>query len=74
MASMTKVKSCFVANGNEQNQELYPDRVSPTMVIHSILACLAVASNKKECVMSKVQGGCKRGVYSDGNFWTATLY
>ncbi len=49
-----KVKSRFVANRNEQDQELYPDRASPTAAIHSILACLAVVANKKNCVMSKV--------------------
>jgi hypothetical protein len=43
-----KVKSRFVTNGNEQDQELYPDKASPTVTIHSILACLAVASNKKK--------------------------
>jgi hypothetical protein len=49
-----KVKSHFVVNGNEQDQELYPDRASPTVAIHSILACLAVGAKKKNYKMSKV--------------------
>ncbi len=49
-----KVKSHFMAKGNEQDQELYPDRASPTVAIHSILTCLAVAAHKDDCKMSKV--------------------
>ncbi len=48
-----KVKSHLVANGNEQDQELYPDRASPTVAIHSILTCLAVAAHKDDCKVSK---------------------
>jgi hypothetical protein len=38
-----KMKSRFVANGNEQDQEVYPDRSSPTIAVHSIMTALAVA-------------------------------
>ncbi len=38
-----KMKSRFVANGNEQDQDVYPDRSSPTVAVHSIIAALTVA-------------------------------
>jgi hypothetical protein len=36
-------KLCMVANGNEQDPDLYPDCSSPTVAVHSILTCLSVA-------------------------------
>jgi len=39
-----KMKSRFVANGNEQDQEVYPDHSSPTITVHSIMTALAVAA------------------------------
>ncbi len=35
-----KVRSRMVSNGNEQDPELYPDKSSPTVTIHSILSVL----------------------------------
>jgi len=39
-----KMKLRLVANGNEQDQEVYPDCSSPTIVVHSIMTALAVAA------------------------------
>jgi len=39
-----KMKSRFLANGNEQDEEVYPDRSSPTVAVHSIMTALAVAA------------------------------
>jgi Tfp pilus assembly protein PilE len=34
----------MVANGNEQDPEIYLDRSSPTVAIHSILTCLCISA------------------------------
>jgi hypothetical protein len=34
----------FIANGNEQDQDIYPDRSSPTVAVHSIMTALMVAA------------------------------
>lgn len=39
-----KCKSRIVLHGNEQDPNLYPDKSSPTVAVHSILACLAAAA------------------------------
>jgi hypothetical protein len=39
-----KMKSRLVANGNEQDPEIYYDRSSPTVAIHSIFTSLLVAA------------------------------
>ncbi len=38
------MKSRFVANGNEQDQYVYPDCSLPTVAVYSILTALAVAT------------------------------
>ncbi len=49
-----KVKSRMVANGNEQDPELYPDKSSPTVAVQSILTCLATAAYDNSYKMAKV--------------------
>jgi hypothetical protein len=49
-----KMKSRLVANGNEQDPEVYPDRSSPTVTIQSILTSLVVAGSNPELKMAKV--------------------
>jgi hypothetical protein len=49
-----KVKSRMVANGNEQDPKLYPDKSSPTVAVHSILTCLAMAAYDNSYKMAKV--------------------
>ncbi len=49
-----KFKSRMVMNGDEQDAELFPDRSSPTMAIHSIMTCLAVAAYNKHYKMGKI--------------------
>ena len=39
-----KCKSRMVANGSEQDKELYPDRSSPTADVYSLIICIALAS------------------------------
>ena len=47
--SHDKFKSRLVSHGNEQDAQLYPDRYSPTIGIHTIMTGLAlVASNSKK--------------------------
>ena len=41
-----KCKGHVVLHGNEQDPEMYPDRSSPTVAIHSIFACLTVAAHR----------------------------
>ena len=53
-----KCKGRVVLHGNEQDPEMYPDRSSPTVAVHSIFACLAVAAynNIKEVAKIDVKG------------------
>ena len=53
-----KTKSRIVLNGNEQEAELFPDRSSPTVAVHSIMASLAVAAYNgvKEVAKIDVKG------------------
>jgi hypothetical protein len=37
-----KVKARLVANGVQQNHQLYPRKTSPTASIHSIFTCFAI--------------------------------
>ena len=39
-----KCKPRMVANGSEQDQELYPDRSSPTAAVQSLTICIELAS------------------------------
>jgi len=39
-----KFKSRLVFDGRDQDPELFPDRSSPTAALHSLMACVAVAS------------------------------
>ncbi len=49
-----KVRAWMVANGNEQDPSLYPDKSSPTVAIHLILSCLAVAAYNNSYKMAKI--------------------
>jgi hypothetical protein len=39
-----KTKSRVIANMNEEDQDVYPDRSSPTIAVHSIMTALAVVA------------------------------
>ena len=39
-----KFKSRLVFDGRDQDPELFPDRSSPTVALHSLMACLAIAT------------------------------
>jgi hypothetical protein len=51
-------KSCMVANGNEQDPDVYLDRSSPMVAIHSIFMCLCLAAynNTYKVVKLDVKG------------------
>jgi hypothetical protein len=49
-----KFKSRMVMNRNEQDPDMYPDRSSPTVAIHSLLTCLAVAAYNSMYIMAKI--------------------
>jgi hypothetical protein len=44
----------MVMNGNEQDPDMYPDQLSPTVAIHSLLMCLAVAAYNSTYRMVKI--------------------
>jgi hypothetical protein len=52
--SFDKVKTRMVAKGDEQDPQLYPDRSSPTVALHSIFACLAVAVYTRQYTVAKI--------------------
>ena len=48
-----KIKALSVANGKQQDRELYPDTYSPTVGLQSVLMCLTMApnENRKVCAI-----------------------
>jgi hypothetical protein len=65
--SIDKFKSRLVAHGNEQDATLYPDCLSPTAQMHSIMTCLTVAACNPQYEVVKLD--IKRGVHTDGDVW-----
>jgi hypothetical protein len=49
-----KYKSRLVSHGNEQDTSLYPDRSSPTVSVHAIMTCLAIAACNATYTMGKI--------------------
>ncbi len=49
-----KYKSRLVSHGNEQDTSLYPDRSSPTVSVHAIMTCLAIAACNPTYTMGKI--------------------
>ena len=49
-----KFISRLVFNGSEQDPELFPDRSSPTPALHSLMACLALASTNGMTKIGKI--------------------
>ncbi len=49
-----KMKSRLVANGAQQDCALYPQRSSPTVSIHAIMTCLAMAVVSGGYIMVKI--------------------
>jgi hypothetical protein len=52
--SFNKVTTSMVVNGDGQDPQLYPDRSSPTVALHSIFACLAVAAYTRQYTVVKI--------------------
>jgi len=48
-----KIKARLVANGKQQDRDLYPDTYSPTVALQSVLMCLtlAAAEGRKVCAI-----------------------
>jgi hypothetical protein len=53
-----KVKAWRVANGNEQDSSLYPNKSSPTEVALSILSCLTMVTYNNSYRMAKIDVKC----------------
>ncbi len=49
-----KMKLRFVANGNEQDHDVYPDRSSPTVAVHSIMTALTVSACNPRIKATKI--------------------
>jgi len=49
-----KYKSRLVSHGNEQDTNLYPNRSSPTVSVHAILTCLALAACNTAYTLAKI--------------------
>ncbi len=49
-----KFKSWIVMNGDEQDADLFPDRSSPTVAIHSIMTCLALVAYNGQNKLGKI--------------------
>jgi hypothetical protein len=52
-----KIKARLVANGKQQDRELYPDTYSPTVGLQSVLMCLTMAAKEKRKVCAIDIGG-----------------
>jgi hypothetical protein len=49
-----KFKSQLVSHGSEQDALLYPDRSSPTVSVHAIMTCLAIAACNRLYTLRKI--------------------
>mmetsp|Transcript_2609 Transcript_2609/g.3980 ORF Transcript_2609/g.3980 Transcript_2609/m.3980 type:complete len:661 (+) Transcript_2609:626-2608(+) len=49
-----KFKSRLVFDGSEQDPSLFPDRSSPTVALHSLMACLALAASNGMTKIGKI--------------------
>ena len=52
-----KLKARLVANGKQQDRELYPDTYSPTVALQSVLMCLSIAAAQGRRVCAIDIGG-----------------
>jgi hypothetical protein len=52
--SFDKVKESLVVDGRDQDAELFPNKLSPTVAIHSVFAVLALACQKSWHVVAKI--------------------
>jgi hypothetical protein len=49
-----KMKARIVADSAQQDRSLYPQRSSPTVSVHAIMTCLAMAVISGRCIMAKI--------------------
>jgi hypothetical protein len=66
-----KIKAHLVANGAQQNRELYPNKSSPTASIHSIFTCLTLAANIGNYSVAKVD---VKGAYIQTEITGSPIY
>ena len=57
MGRFEKIKARLVANGKQQDRELYPDTYSPTVKLQSMMMCLTVAVKEARKVRTVDIGG-----------------
>jgi len=49
-----KVKARLVADGRDQDHEMYPDKPSPTVAIHTVFMVLGLACQKRWRIVVKI--------------------
>lgn len=52
-----KIKARLVANGKQQDRNLYPDTYSPTVALQSVMMCLTIAAAERRKVCAVDIGG-----------------
>jgi hypothetical protein len=52
--SFDKMKARLVADGRDQDAEMYPDKSSPTVAVHSVFTALGLASGKPWRIVVKI--------------------
>jgi hypothetical protein len=52
--SFDKMKARLVADGRDQDSNMYPDKASPTVAIHSVFTVLGIMASKKWLTVAKV--------------------
>jgi len=52
--SFDKMKARLVADGRDQDAEMYPDKSSPTVAVHSVFTALGLASSKPWRIVVKI--------------------
>ena len=57
MGRFEKIKARLVANGKQQDRNLYPDTYSPTVALQSVLTCLTVAAAEGRHISAVDIGG-----------------
>jgi hypothetical protein len=52
--SFDKMKARLVADGRDQDEEMYPNKSSPTVAVHSVFTALGLASGKEWRIVVKI--------------------
>jgi hypothetical protein len=66
-----KIKARLVANGAQQNRELYPNKSSPTASMHAIFTCFAIVAYKGNYDVAKID---VKGAYIQTEITGSPIY